>query len=87
VALLAPPGSDTALASRLFDELQLRFTELGLRWQTQASADPVDLAGTHLRLVIALPRTQDWRLCGCGLKPSSWRLAFQVSSPLPTLTW
>ena len=55
VVLLAPNGSDTGLVSRLFENLQSRFSDLELRWEIRQSLSSGDLTETEIRLVIAFP--------------------------------
>ena len=52
--LLAPPGSDSALAERMFAVLRPSLEQAGLRWETRSALDAASL-GADLRLVIALP--------------------------------
>jgi hypothetical protein len=54
VMLLAPPGSDSELASRLVAALEPRVTELGLRWESRTLLASNDLSGMDIRLVVAL---------------------------------
>ena len=52
--LLAPPGSDSALAERMFKILQPNLEQAGLRWELRPALDAAGL-DADLRLVVVLP--------------------------------